>query len=119
MAIASLGYRTDLMLLGLQGSVIEQRAGYQVIRTPANPTFHWGNFVLLDGPPAPGTVSSWMGTFAREVPGAERVAIGVDGTCGDAGDEAELAAAGLETDYGTVLTAAATTPPPRPNEVAQ
>lgn len=36
------------MLLGLQGSVIEQRPGYQVIRTPANPTFHWGNFLLLD-----------------------------------------------------------------------
>ena len=89
MAIVSLGYRTDLMLLGLQGSVTEQRAGYQVIRTPANPTFHWGNFLLLDGPPAPGTVSSWMDAFAREFPGAEHVAIGVDGTGGEAGDEAE------------------------------
>jgi hypothetical protein len=39
--IVSLGYRTDLMLLALQGSVIEQRAGYQVIRTPANPEYHW------------------------------------------------------------------------------
>src|SRR5215469_16556194 len=105
MAIVSLGYRTDLMLLGLQGSVIEQRTGYQVIRTPANPTFHWGNFLLLDGPPAPGTVSSWMGTFAREFPGAEHVAIGVDNTSGDAGDEAELAAAGLEAELSTVLTA--------------
>ena len=47
MAVVSLGYRTDLMLLGLQGSVIERQAGYQVIRTPANPTFHWGNFLLL------------------------------------------------------------------------
>src|SRR6516165_326160 len=119
MAVASLGYRTDLMLLGLQGSVIEHRAGYQVIRTPANPTFYWGNFLLLDRPPAPGQVSSWRSTFTREFPGAGHVAIGVDGTSGDAGDEAELAAAGLETDYSTVLTAAATTPPPRPNEVAQ
>ena len=119
MAIASLGYRTDLMLLGLQGSVIEQRVGYQVIRTPANPTFHWGNFVLLDRPPAPGTVSSWTTTFAREFPAAEHVAIGVDGTTGDAGDEAELAAAGLEADRSTVLTATVTAPPPRPNEVAQ
>jgi ribosomal protein S18 acetylase RimI-like enzyme len=119
MVIASLGYRTDLMLLGLQGSVFERRAGYQVIRTPANPTFHWGNFLLLDRPPAPGTVSSWTSTFAREFPGAEHVAIGVDGTSGDAGDEAELAAAGLEADHNAVLTAAATTPPPRPNEVAQ
>ena len=119
MTIVSLGYRTDLMLLGLQGSVTEQRADYQVIRTPANPTFHWGNFLLLDGPPAPGTVSSWTGTFAREFPGAEHVAIGVDGTGGEAGDEAELAAAGLEAERSTVLTAAVTTPPPRPNEVAR
>ena len=119
MAVVSLGYRTDLMLLELQGSVIEQRAGYQVIRTSANPTFHWGNFLLLDRPPAAGTVSSWMSTFAREFPGAEHVALGVEGTSGGAGDEAELAAAGLEADRSTVLTAAATTPPPRPNEVAQ
>src|SRR5215831_19702043 len=119
MAIVSLGYRTDLMLLGLQGSVIEPRTGYQVIRTPANPTFYWGNFMLLDRRPAPGTVSSWTSTFAREFPGAGHVAIGVDGTSGDAGDEAELAAAGLEADRNTVLTAAATAPPPRPNEVAR
>lgn len=119
MAIVSLGYRTDLTLLGLQGSVIEQRPGYQVIRTPANPTFHWGNFLLLDRPPAAGMVSSWTSAFAREFPAAEHLAIGVDGTSGDAGDEAELAAAGLEADRSAVLTAAATTPPPHPNGVAQ
>jgi ribosomal protein S18 acetylase RimI-like enzyme len=99
--------------------VVEQRAGYQVIHSRANPTFHWGNFLLLDRPPAPGTVSSWMSTFAREFPGAEHVAIGVDGTGGQAGDQAELAAAGLEVDRSTVLTATAAKPPPRPNEVAQ
>ena len=118
MAIVSLGYRTDLTLLGLQGSVIEQRPGYQVIRTPANPTFHWGNFLLLDRPPAAGMVSSWTSAFAREFPAAEHLAIGVDGTSGDAGDEAELAA-GLEADRSAVLTAAATTPAPHPNGVAQ
>jgi len=115
----SLGYRTDLMLLGLQGSAIEQQAGYQVIRTPANPTFYWGNFLLLSGPPAPGTVTSWVDTFAREFPGAEHVAIGVDGVRGDAGDRSELAAAGLQLDCSTVLTTGAVKPPPRPNETAQ
>lgn len=107
------------MLLGLQGSMIEQCAGYQVIRTPANPTFYWGNFLLLDRPPAPGTVSSWVSTFAREFPGAGHVAIGVDGTDGETGDQAGLAAAGLEIDRSTVLTTAATVPPPRPNETAE
>ena len=119
MGTVSLGYRTDLMLLELQGSVIEQQAGYQVIRTPANPTFYWGNFLLLSGPPAPGTVSSWMDTFAREFPDAGHVAIGVDGIHGDAGDRSELAAAGLELDCSTVLTTGAVKPPPRPNETAQ
>jgi GNAT superfamily N-acetyltransferase len=118
-AIASLGYQTDLMLLGLQGSVTEQRTGYQVVRTPANPTFYWGNYLLLDAPPAPGTVSSWIATFADEFPGAEYVALGVDGTDGSAGDEAELAAAGLTVERNTVLTATAITPPPRPNRAAR
>jgi hypothetical protein len=49
MTVVSLGYRTDLMLLELQGSVIEQRAGYQVIRTSANPTFHWGTSCCWTG----------------------------------------------------------------------
>jgi GNAT superfamily N-acetyltransferase len=118
-AIASLGYRTDLMLLGLQGSVIEQRAGYQVVRTHANPTFYWGNFLLLDGPPAPGAVSSWMSTFACEFPDAEHVALGVDGTDGDPGDQPELAAAGLAVERNIVLTAGMISPPPHPNEAAQ
>src|SRR5215472_356063 len=119
MAIVSLGYRTDLMLLGLQGSVIEQRAGYQVVRTSANPTFYWGNFLLLGGPPAPGTIPSWISTFAREFPGAKHVALGVDGTDGAAGDQSELSAAGLAVERNTVLTADMTSPPPNPNETAQ
>jgi GNAT superfamily N-acetyltransferase len=118
-AVVSLGYLTDLMLLSLQGSVIEQRAGYQVVRTPANPAFYWGNFLLLSGPPRPGTVSSWIATFAREFPGAKHVALGVDGTTGDAGDRQEIAAAGLGIELNTVLTATATMPPPRPNESAR
>jgi GNAT superfamily N-acetyltransferase len=116
---ASLGYQTDLMLLGLQGSVIEPRAGYQVVRTPANPMFYWGNFLLLGGPPAPGTVSSWVSMFTQEFPGAGHVALGVDGTGGDAGDQPELAAAGLAIERNTVLTAGTTNPPPHPNEAAQ
>ena len=107
------------MLLGLQGSVIEQRISYLVVRTPASPTFYWGNFLLLDGPATPGTVSSWIATFAREFPGAGHVAIGVDGTDGNAGDQTELTAAGLQVERNTVLTATATTPPPRPNERAE
>ena len=107
------------MLLRRQGSVVEQRPGYQVVRTADNPTFYWGNFLLLDGPPAQGTISSWMSTFAREFPAAEHVAIGVDNTDGAAPDEAELTAAGLTVERNVVLTTSATTPPLRPNETAE
>ncbi|MBV9844820.1 MAG: GNAT family N-acetyltransferase [Kutzneria sp.] len=119
MAVVSLGYRTDLMLLGLQGSVVSLHHGYSCIRTPANPTFHWGNLVLLRAPPAPGTVASWVTVFRHEFPHANHVTLGVDGTEGDSGDPAELEAAGLEAEVGTVLTATAVCPPPRPHRDAE
>ncbi|MFI1383938.1 GNAT family N-acetyltransferase [Embleya sp. NPDC020886] len=118
MNVTSLGFRTDLMLLTLQGSHIEERDGYLVVRTPANPTFHWGNFLLLAAPPAPGTAAAWIDTFRREFPDATHVALGVDGTTGAAGDPTDLAAAGLAAERSTVLTATTLNAPPRPNTTA-
>ncbi|MFI1580301.1 GNAT family N-acetyltransferase [Embleya sp. NPDC020630] len=116
--VISLGFRTDLMLLTLQGSRVEERDGYRVVRTPANPTFHWGNFLLLPAPPAPGAAARWVDTFRRDFPDADHVALGVDGTDGTAGDPADLAAAELHVERGTVLTAASLRPPARPNTTA-
>ena len=53
LAIVSLGYRTDLMLLGLQGSVVEQRPGYQVIRTSSNPTSRFSSSSPRSNPSRP------------------------------------------------------------------
>jgi hypothetical protein len=44
--IKSLGYRTDLLLLELSGSEFQDTGEYVVIRTPANPMYWWGNFLL-------------------------------------------------------------------------
>jgi GNAT superfamily N-acetyltransferase len=118
MDVQSLGYRTDLMLLALAGSSVEQRDDHLVIRTPANPTHHWGNFLLLRGAPAPGSLREWIAAFRREFPDAEHLALGVDGTEGLAGDADELAAAGLGADRATVLTADAVRPPPHPQPAA-
>jgi RimJ/RimL family protein N-acetyltransferase len=115
MATLSLGYRSDLMMLGLQGGHIDQRDGHVVVRSPANPLYHWGNFVLLSAPPAAGTIASWIEVFEREFPGAEYVAFGVDDVTGDPGDEDELAAAGLDVARDTVMTAGVLRPPPHPN----
>ena len=119
MNVTSLGYRTDLMLLRLQGGVAEPRDGHLAVRTPADPSFRWGNFLLLAGPPAPGTVGSWVTAFRREFPDAGHLALGVDGVAGEAGDAAELGAADLEIGRSTVLTAGSVRPPPRPNRDAR
>ena len=41
MDIRSLGFRTDLRLLEMTGSQIEDRGTHLVVRTPANPTYFW------------------------------------------------------------------------------
>ncbi|MYW06480.1 GNAT family N-acetyltransferase [Streptomyces sp. SID3343] len=103
------------MLLALQGSRIERRDRYLVVRTPDNPTFHWGNFILLPGAPAAGTVQPWVRAFHREFPDAGHIALGVDGVDGAAGDPAELATADLTAATNTVMTASEVRPPARPN----
>jgi hypothetical protein len=45
--IASLGFRTDIMLLALGGSSITEHDGLTVVATPRTPDFWWGNFVLV------------------------------------------------------------------------
>jgi ribosomal protein S18 acetylase RimI-like enzyme len=98
--VHSLGFRTDLMLRRMAGSAIEERAGYLVVRTPANPGFWWGNFVLFADPPS-GT--GGLAVFAAEFPVAAHVAIGVDSTDGILGDV--LLDLGLTAEVNAVLTA--------------
>lgn len=112
----SLGFGTDLMILALQGSTIEQRAGYLAVATPSDPDFHWGNFVLLDRAPAKGTAAGWAAEFGRSFPGAPHLSIGVDSTDGAVGDAADLAAAQLDVTRLVVLALSAEAPrrPARP-----
>jgi len=53
MKVRSLGYRTDLIFPRFDGEIID-REGYLVIRTPTNPTYFWGNFLLFQNPPGAG-----------------------------------------------------------------
>ena len=98
--VHSLGFRTDLMLRRMAGSEIVERMGYLVVRTPANPGFWWGNFVLLADPP---TRTDGLAMFAAVFPGAAHVAIGVDSTDGILADV--LADLGLTVEVNSVLTA--------------
>jgi GNAT superfamily N-acetyltransferase len=110
--VRSLGYRTDLMIRVLEGSQVEDRGDYLVIRSPRNPSYWWGNFLLLT-PPAPGSARHWVATFAAEFPAAEHIALGIDVTEIGAIDVAEYAAVGLRFERSAVLTAQELTEPPR------
>jgi ribosomal protein S18 acetylase RimI-like enzyme len=112
--ITSLGFRTDVALRVLEGAEVTDRGDYLVVRTPDNPDYWWGNFLLLARLPGPGQGQEWLARFAAEFPAARHVALGVD-TTDDLETPAEFAAAGLQADRATVLTAVQLRPRARPN----
>ena len=96
MDVRSLAYRTDLALLEAAGSEVEHHDDHVVVRTPANPRYWWGNFVLLAVPPAADDLSGWLEVFGSAHPRAAHLAFGVDGQDGTLADLAGFAAAGLD-----------------------
>ena len=70
MDISSLGFRTDVMVLALGESAIEHHDRHLVARTPRNPTYWWGNFVLFADPVGTGEVDD--GSFPSLEIGATR-----------------------------------------------
>src|SRR5688572_8529618 len=107
MDIRSLGFRTDLRLLELTGSQIEDRGTHLVVRTPDNPSYFWGNFLLLKQRPFPGGEREVIAAFQTEFPEAEHVSIGIDGTEDQTAELQAFVDAGMEVDCGVVLTAGA------------
>ena len=118
MDLRSLACRTDLALLQLGGSDVLDRGTHLVVRTLANPTFYWGNYLLLAEPPTAGDAEEWVAEFRREFPEARHRAFGVDGTDGSVDDLAPLTAVGFEAEASTVMTARSVHEPARPNREA-
>lgn len=98
-----------------EGASVAELDGCLAVRSPANPDFWWGNFVLLPELPAPAAAADWVTRFTDVLPGARHVALGVDGTTADLADPDALLAAGFSLKRGLVLTAAVLHEPPRPN----
>jgi len=116
MDLASLAFRTDLAMLEHSGSTVEDRGTHLVVRTPDNPTFWWGNFLLLPTPPTDvDDAQHWLSTFEDAFPEARHRTFGIDGVDGSGEDLASFGRIGLELDVSTVMTATAVHEPPRPN----
>ncbi len=111
MHVRSLGFRTDLALLSATGSIIEDRGTHLVVRSPLNPSYFWGNFILLSEPPIAGGEREVVGAFRTEFPLAEHISIGVDTPELSDAARAAFEDAGLIVDVGTVLTSSSLTAP--------
>lgn len=118
MQITSLGYQTDLALLDLGGSQVDDKGDHLVIRSPHNPTHWWGNFLLLPGPPPRAQAIGWIETFASEFGRASHIALGFDGIDGTVDDLAGFADAGLKAEASAVMTAREVNEPRRPQRDA-
>ncbi len=68
MDVHSLGYRTDLIFAGFDGKIIDH-GDFLVVRTPTNPHYYWGNFLLFPHPPRAGDFLTWRQLFRQEIGG--------------------------------------------------
>ena len=102
----SLGWRTDLIFARFDGEVVD-RGNHVCVRTPPNPTFWWGNFLLFQHAPGAGDLERWMALFDEEIaarqPDARHRAFGVD-VRERLVLPPEFAAAGFALNEATVLT---------------
>lgn len=106
MNVSSLGYRTDLIFPAFGGEIVD-RGHYLVIRSPANPTYYWGNYLLFSNPPQEGDYRRWRDLFAREIgglPEIEHQAFGWDSPEGDEGVVQPFLQAGFRLIRSVVMT---------------
>ncbi len=104
MHLRSLGYTTDLMVLRALGSLITDSGDHLTIRTPSNPSYWWGNFILVPGPLQVGDGRRWRSVFAHEFPAARHLAVGIDTVSTKLGAETELSDLGGAARVDSVLT---------------
>jgi len=117
MKLQSLSLRTELMLRSFQSEVVE-KLEYIVIRTPQNPSFRWGNYLIFQQPPQAGDLERWKAIFAQEIGGPpviNHVLLAWDGVVGQQGAAQEFVQAGFSLEESLALTAKSVNPPPKLN----
>jgi hypothetical protein len=65
MNIRTLGFRTEMIFHRFDGLILD-RGHYLVVKTPSNPGFYFGNFLLFFEAPYPGALEKWKGLFQKE-----------------------------------------------------
>jgi GNAT superfamily N-acetyltransferase len=71
------GWATDVAVLELTGSTVEDHGDHLVVRSPDNPDYHWGNFVFVTEPDLVDEADRWVTAFHQHFPRASYLAIGL------------------------------------------
>ncbi len=69
---------TDLAVDRLSGAEVTDAGDHLVVRTPANPDYHWGNFIQVTTGD-PDDAERWLQLFAHHFPEATHRAVGLPG----------------------------------------
>lgn len=75
--VISPGWETDLDILALSGSSVETYVDHLVVRTPANPDYHWGNCLLVLDSSSVDDCEAWVARYKAAFPGNDWIAIGL------------------------------------------
>lgn len=117
MQLKSLGIQTDLLFRRFEGEVIEKE-NYLVIRTPKNPGYRWGNFIVFPEAPQTGALEKWKSIFASEIgtpPEYNHFVFGWDNTEGALGIIQPFLDEGFKLEKTSVMTAQKVNAPARLN----
>ena len=95
-----LSWRTDIAVLVASGSAVEEHADHLVVRTPRDPTYAWGNFVMVTDPATVDDAQRWESVFTSSLPEAGHRAIGLPSAPTDV---APWEARGLAIEHEDVL----------------
>jgi hypothetical protein len=73
-----LGFQTDIALLHLGGSQLEDRGNHLGVRSLHNPSYRWRNFLLVSHVLVADQSVSWLDRYAAAFPDASHMALGFD-----------------------------------------
>lgn len=71
------GWETDLAILEHTGSQVDVHDDFLVVKSPHNPEYHWGNFILVTNKKLVSDSGKWLKIFESHFPEAKWLAIGL------------------------------------------
>jgi ribosomal protein S18 acetylase RimI-like enzyme len=109
------------MFSRFEGEVLD-RGEYTVIKTPTNPGYHWGNYIIFSQPPKKGDLEKWQAIYRSEFTyydSIKHMTFTWNQNANIQPDFEPFLKAGFKLDLAKVLTAQVVSPPPKFNQTIE